>query len=148
MEFQREHAEAWRELVLVSIALGEALDRQSRRDAGMPHSYYAALVALAEEPDRELRMGELAARAGLSRSRLAHAVASMEASGWVEREPAPEDGRGAVARLTDAGHEAVVRIGRRQRDVLRAPALAGLDAREAAELARALAGIRSRLPAD
>ena len=35
----------------------------------------------------------------------AEAGARLEARGWVRREPAPKDGRGTVAVLTDAGWE-------------------------------------------
>ena len=138
-------ATAWRALVETSLLLGDALERQSQRDAGMPHSYYAALVVLSEAPERTLRLSVLAAQARMSRSRLSHAIRSMESSGWVERRGTPGDGRGASARLTDAGAGALRRIGTRQRDELRRPALAGLSDEEAAELTRLLSQVRSRL---
>lgn len=138
-------ARAWRELVLSSLGLVDALERQSQRDAGMPHSYYGALVALYEAPGRELRLGELADRAAMSRSRLSHAVASMERSGWVERGEVAADRRGALARLTPTGVRAVRAIGIRQRETLRHPALSGLDDAEADRLAELLARVRERL---
>jgi DNA-binding MarR family transcriptional regulator len=52
-----------------------------------------------------LRMSQLAERSLSSRSRLSHAVSRLEERGWVRREPAPKDGRGTVAVLTDAGME-------------------------------------------
>jgi DNA-binding MarR family transcriptional regulator/DNA-binding XRE family transcriptional regulator len=55
-----------------------------------------------------MRMSELAEGAHGSRSRLSHLVAGMERRGWVRREPAADDGRGSIARLTDAGHAKVV----------------------------------------
>lgn len=85
----------------------EALDRQLQRDAGMPHAYYMILVALSEAPRRSMRMSELAARAQSSQSRLSHAVARLEERGWVRRERCPEDRRGSIAVLTDAGFAAL-----------------------------------------
>lgn len=48
-------------------------------------------------------MSDLAEAAGSSRSRLSHAVARLEAAGWVRREECPTDRRGQVALLTDEG---------------------------------------------
>jgi DNA-binding MarR family transcriptional regulator len=48
-------------------------------------------------------MSELAERSMSSRSRLSHAVARLEAKGWVRREPCPSDRRGLLAVLTDEG---------------------------------------------
>ncbi len=61
------------------------------------------MVSLSEAPDRTLRMSELAERNRFSRSRLSHAVARMEAEGWIERRECPSDKRGAFAVLTEAG---------------------------------------------
>ncbi|NBE85082.1 MarR family transcriptional regulator [Micromonospora sp. NEAU-HG-1] len=94
----------WRAYLAASRALMDTLDRELQRDAGMPHAYYEILVRLSEAPDRRLRMGDLADATGSSRSRLSHAAARLEASGWIRREDCPTDRRGQVAALTDAGH--------------------------------------------
>lgn len=93
----------WRNFLATSELLYGALDRQLQRDAGITHASYIVLAMLSEAPDRSLRMSDLAVRANSSPSRLSHAVARLEARGWVRREPAPKDGRGTVAVLTDAG---------------------------------------------
>src|SRR3712207_9433422 len=62
---------------------------------------------LSEAPGRSRRMSDLARRANQSQSRLSHTVARLEERGWERREPSPEDGRGNVAVLTDAGWEVV-----------------------------------------
>lgn len=87
--------------------LFDQLDRELQRDAGMPHTYYEILVSLSESPDRAMRMSELAVLTRSSRSRLSHAVARLEALGWVVRQSCATDGRGQVARLTDAGFAAL-----------------------------------------
>jgi DNA-binding MarR family transcriptional regulator len=79
------------------------LDRQLQREAGMPHAYYEILVVLSESPGRTMRMSELADGTRSSRSRLSHAVAKLEASGWVRRRDCLDDRRGQLAELTDKG---------------------------------------------
>jgi DNA-binding MarR family transcriptional regulator len=98
----------WRSFLATSELLYGALDRQLQRDAGITHASYIVLAMLSEAPDRSLRMSDLALRANSSPSRLSHAVARLEARGWVRREPAPKDGRGTVAVLTDAGWDMLV----------------------------------------
>ncbi|NJC13831.1 DNA-binding MarR family transcriptional regulator [Micromonospora profundi] len=93
----------WRAFLTASRALMDTLDRELQHDAGMPHAYYEILVRLSEASGHQLRMSELAELTGSSRSRLSHAVARLEAAGWVRREECPTDRRGQIALLTDAG---------------------------------------------
>jgi len=97
----------WRSFLSATLGLTDALARQLQRDAGMPHAYYEILVALSEAPDRTLRMSELAGVRNSSRSRLSHAVARLEAAGWVRRRDCPTDKRGSFAMLTDEGYAAL-----------------------------------------
>jgi DNA-binding MarR family transcriptional regulator len=95
---------AWRAFLAASRALMDTLDRELQRDAGMPHAYYEVLVRLSEAPEHTLRMSDLAEACGSSRSRLSHAVARLEANGWVRRQGVPSDRRGQLAVLTDEGY--------------------------------------------
>ena len=95
----------WRAYLRAAQHLQAQLDRELERDAGMPFGYFQILVILSEVPNRSLRMSDLAERTWSSRSRLSHAVDRLEDRGWVERVSSPSDGRGALARLTDAGFE-------------------------------------------
>jgi DNA-binding MarR family transcriptional regulator len=97
----------WREFNAATRMLSAHLEGQLQHDSGMPHTYYEVLVALSEAPGRRLRMSELADARQASRSRLSHAVARLEANGWVRREACPTDKRGAWAVLTDAGFAAL-----------------------------------------
>jgi len=97
----------WRAFLRASRALFDTLDRELQRDAGMPHAYYEILVRLSEAPERLLRMSELAEATGSSRSRLSHAVARLEDTGWVRRATCPTDRRGQLASLTAAGAAAL-----------------------------------------
>lgn len=101
---------SWRAFLGMATLLPAALDQQLQREAGMTQSSYIVLAMLSETPGRALRMSELATRANSSPSRLSHTVARLEERGWVRREKVPEDGRGQVAVLTDAGYDVVVQI--------------------------------------
>lgn len=97
----------WRELVLATRLLFEALDRQLQRDAGIPHTYYLILAMLSEAPDQATTMGHLAELTHLSPSRLSHAVARLERHGWVRRTDHPSDRRTTLAHLTGTGAAAL-----------------------------------------
>jgi DNA-binding MarR family transcriptional regulator len=98
-----EEQRAWRAYVFASQHVDAALDRQLQCDAGMPHAYYGILTVLVDAGVDGLRMSDLARALQFSRSRLAHAVSSMERSGWVERHECPTDRRGQIATVTPAG---------------------------------------------
>ena len=96
---------AWRPLVRLLSLLPNALDTQLREEAGISHVYYQVLALLSEAELGALRMSELARITGTSLSRLSHAVASLEARGWVQRRPCPQDKRGQLASLTEDGRQ-------------------------------------------
>ncbi|MGY1914388.1 MarR family winged helix-turn-helix transcriptional regulator [Blastococcus sp. SYSU DS0973] len=98
-----EEQKAWRAWLYSSQLLQDRLDRELTRRTGISHAYYEILVALSEEPERRMRMSELADRCLSSRSRLSHAVSRLEERGWVRRQVCPDDGRGQLAVLTDEG---------------------------------------------
>lgn len=98
---------AWRLYLAATRLVEDALDRQLRQDAGIPHSYYEILARLSARPDRALRMSELAGLTLSSRSRLSHAVGRLEELGWVARTTCDTDRRGQVAVLTDDGFAAL-----------------------------------------
>jgi DNA-binding MarR family transcriptional regulator len=98
----------WRAFLGATRALMDALDRELQHEAGMPHAYYEILVRLSEAPEHQLRMSELADACGSSRSRLSHAVARLEESGWVRRQDCPTDRRGQLAVLTEEGYQVLV----------------------------------------
>src|SRR3712207_1092871 len=98
---------AWRGDMYSWVLLGERPDRELTRETGISHAYDEILVQLSETEGRALRMSELADRCLSSRSRLSHAVSQLEERGWVRRQVCPEDGRGQLAVLTDAGFAAL-----------------------------------------
>lgn len=102
-----EEQDIWRVYMTASTEFTAHVDRQLRRQSGMPMAYYEILVRLSEAPGRCLRMSELADASLSSRSRLSHAVSALEKNGWVNRRPADDDRRGWVCELTDQGFAAL-----------------------------------------
>jgi DNA-binding MarR family transcriptional regulator len=99
--------QAWRAFLNACNRLFPEMDAHLQHVAGIPHAYYEILVRLSEAPGRELRMTQLADASTSSKSRLSHAVARLEARGWVERMACETDRRGQIARLTDTGFAAL-----------------------------------------
>jgi len=85
-----------------------ALECQLERDSDLSFIEYHALARLSEEPDRTLRMSELAMVTNASLSRLSHLVTRLEKWGFVRREPDKIDGRFTNAILTEAGYAKLV----------------------------------------
>ncbi|HEX7443484.1 MAG TPA: MarR family transcriptional regulator [Acidimicrobiales bacterium] len=103
-----DEQKAWRAYLQAMHLLTTQLERELQRDSSLSHPDYQILVNLSEAEGRRLRMSELASRTQSSRSRLTHAVARLEAAGWVTRESCPTDRRGLFAVLTDAGFAKLV----------------------------------------
>lgn len=93
----------WAALATVLEWLPPALDAPLVRDFDLTHFEYGVLFALADAPDRALRMTVLAAYSNSSLSRLSRAVSRIEARGLVKRTRDPKDGRSTLATLTEAG---------------------------------------------
>ena len=100
---------SWRALLLGMTLLMDRLDDELGEAFGLSMAEYEILVRLSESEGRSLRMAQLADALAHSRSRVTHTIARMERSGYVERTPAPDDGRGIVATMTQAGYDLLVR---------------------------------------
>ncbi|WP_223623002.1 MarR family winged helix-turn-helix transcriptional regulator [Microbacterium sp. EST19A] len=85
--------------------LPQVLDRALKAETGLNHAHYAILITLAGSGEGAVTMTELAHIAGLSRSRLSHALDSLEERGWVARSSCSSDKRTLSATLTPAGRE-------------------------------------------
>lgn len=93
----------WRAFLAAVHLLDASLDRQLRRDSGLPHTYYQALAMLSEAPERSLSMTELARLLRSSPSRLSHAAAKLEDDGLIRRFRRPGDRRTTFVELTAEG---------------------------------------------
>ena len=134
---------AWRSLMMASLVLDGALDRQSHRDGGMPHAHYQVLVVLYESPHRQLAMSALAAELRFSLSRLTHAVTNMERSGCLERSRSMKDRRVQNVTLTAAGIRLVKKVSPIQAREVRARAFSRLSDQQVEQLATITAAIVS-----
>nr|WP_314845212.1 MarR family transcriptional regulator [uncultured Microbacterium sp.] len=95
----------WLPTIRLVQLLPQVLDRTLKAETGLNHAHYAILVTLAGRGEQTVTMTELAQIAGLSRSRLSHAIDSLEERGWVTRTSCSSDKRTLTAALTDAGRE-------------------------------------------
>jgi len=103
-----EEMRAWRGLHTMQRLLFDRLERCLGARSGLSLPDYEVLVRLSEQPERRLRMTQLAAATLASKSRLSHQVTRLERAGWVRRQECPSDGRGAYAVLTDEGFATLV----------------------------------------
>ncbi len=99
----------WLPVIRFVQLLPQVLDRTLKEEVGLNHARYAILVTLAGQGEGTVTMTELARIAGLSRSRLSHALDSLEERGWVERTSCSSDKRTLSATLTAEGRESCAR---------------------------------------
>ncbi|MGH3347470.1 MAG: MarR family winged helix-turn-helix transcriptional regulator [Nocardioides sp.] len=104
-EDQQRH---WRALVMGTTLLLDRLDNDLSREHGISLAEYEILVRLSEREGKRMRMAQLADSMAHSRSRVTHTVGRLEKSGLVERIKSPEDGRGVVCAMTEAGWDLLV----------------------------------------
>jgi DNA-binding MarR family transcriptional regulator len=97
--------ESWRDLLERHARTTAALERRLQHEHGLGVSEYEVLERLASPDKDQRRMQELADAVHLSQSALSRVVARLEADGLVERGMCPEDRRGIMACLTEAGRE-------------------------------------------
>jgi DNA-binding MarR family transcriptional regulator len=104
-----DELQTWRALHGVISALPDVLGAQLRREVNLSFLEYYVLACLSEQPDRTLRMSQLAVVASSELSRLSHLMRRLEKRGLVRRAPDPADGRFTLAHLTATGHELAVK---------------------------------------
>jgi DNA-binding MarR family transcriptional regulator len=107
-------------MLRVSVRLRRELDRRLGERHGISIADYDALVALAEQRGRRMRMSDLATEILQPRSSVTRIVDGLEQRGLVRRESSRVDARGADAVLTDAGLALYRRAQRSHHDNVRA----------------------------
>lgn len=100
---------AWRQYLRASRMLEAVLDHDLQVH-GLQLSEYEIISVLSEQPNRRLRMSEIAGLVVQSRSRLTHTASRLEKRGWVRREACAGDRRGVELVLTEAGHAEIARM--------------------------------------
>ena len=102
-------------------------------------------LCLSEQPNRTLRMSQLAIVASSELSRLSHLIHRLETRGLVRRVPDPADGRFTLAVLTAAGHELAIKAAPIHVEHVRRLIFDVLDDTEQRALRGALTKILTRL---
>ena len=100
---------AWARLVRVPQAVLAAVEADLKAAGLPPLSWYDALLELARSRGG-LRHFELEQRMLLAQYNLSRLVDRLEAAGYLERRPCPEDGRGQVLRINRSGRALLKRM--------------------------------------
>jgi DNA-binding MarR family transcriptional regulator len=104
-ELDDDALEAWRAFLTAHAHVTRRITRDLA-DAGLPDlSWYDLLWALYTQPDRRLRVNELAREVVLSPTAMSRFVDRVEAAGHVRREADPHDRRALRVAITDSGIE-------------------------------------------
>lgn len=93
---------AWKSFFEASHLVERRVEQQLREE-GLSHPQYEIMVRLADAPNTELRMTQLAEDVVTSKSGLTYQISKMEKAGLVRRRSCPSDDRGVYAVLTDRG---------------------------------------------
>jgi DNA-binding MarR family transcriptional regulator len=133
---------AWRALIQVTTGVLGVLDNELQAEHGLSLGEYEVLVHLSEEPDKSLRMTDLAGRLHLSPSGITRRIDGMQRAGLVERQQCPSDRRGSNAVLTDEGLRVLREAAPTHVRGVRAHFIDQLSAREIASLASALTSVQ------
>lgn len=136
-------------LILESASgLRRHLDPGMEEDLGLTGHDFEIMIRLFRSPGDSLRMSDLAAQTGLSRSGLTRALDRLVDVGLCTRESCDRDRRGTYAVLTGEGHRrmdgAILQHERQIRELLSG----ALTADEEAELTRLLSVVRDRAHPD
>ncbi|WP_039922354.1 MarR family winged helix-turn-helix transcriptional regulator [Amycolatopsis decaplanina] len=100
---------AWRSYIVATMRLRQRLHRELSERHDVTLADYEVLVCLSLQPDRRMRMTELASMLGSTKSRLSHQMVRLEAEGLIRRTRDPADKRGVVAEMTGSGTELLER---------------------------------------
>src|SRR4051794_17496583 len=105
-----ESLDAWRAFLTAHALVTRRISRDLQ-GAGLPDlSWYDLLWALYRQPNRALRVKELAHEVVLSPTAMSRFVDRVEAAGYVRREPDPADRRALQVTITDSGVELLRRM--------------------------------------
>jgi DNA-binding MarR family transcriptional regulator len=133
-------AETWESLFRAQVAVMRKL-QSGPAFRKLAINEYDVLFTLSRCPSGWLRLNELNDHVLLSQSSLSRLVERLEKRGLVARMPAPDDRRGVLLKLTEAGADVQKDIGREHvRDIagLMGPALTAAEQRELKRLTEKL----------
>lgn len=124
----------WRRWMGLNAELQATINRELQADTGLSTPDYQVLVVLTDSLEGQVRVSDLAALLQWERSRVSHHIARMEKRRLVRRLECPDDGRGSVVRMTEAGQAAVERAAPGHVRVVRRLVFDALTAKEVTQL--------------
>ena len=131
--------QAWVNLVRAEQAVVAAVEAEVKAAGLPPLAWYDVLLELSRPRSEEgVRQNELERRLLFSQYNLSRLIDRLEAAKYVERRPAPEDGRGQVVVATASGRKFQKQMWPVYRDAVARRVASKLTNKEAAELGRLL----------
>lgn len=130
------HADAWIGLLETHRQLTRALDAELTARHDLSLSALELLARLAAAENRSLHLTALAARAGLSLSRVSRIIDALQRRGLVARVACASDARAVHAQLSESGLELVIAAQSTHFASVQAAFFDQLDDEEIATLAR------------
>ncbi len=104
---EKHSLHAWRNFITAHATRIQKIDEMLAAAGCIPLHWYDVLIELAEAPEKQLRLHELADKVVLSRSGLTRLLDRLEKENLLKRQPDPHDRRGLYAVITDAGMAAL-----------------------------------------
>lgn len=98
---------AWSQVAVFASAVDASLGGWLLDAYRIGLTEYSALAHLAQAPDKELRVNDLAQRVGLNQSSVTRLVSRLEAKNLTRRDTCPDDGRGVYAVITEQGEDLI-----------------------------------------
>src|ERR1700754_4570153 len=99
------HGEAWGALTRTHAAVTQRLNEALAQGDYPPLAWYEVLAAIAEAPERKMRMGDLAEALVITRGGLTKLIDRLVKAGLLERTFCDTDRRVSYATLLPAGRE-------------------------------------------
>jgi DNA-binding MarR family transcriptional regulator len=131
--------QAWVNLVRAEQAVVAAVEAEVKAAGLPPLAWYDVLLELSRpRSEAGVRQNELERRLLFSQYNLSRLIDRLEAAKYVERQPAPEDGRGQVVVVTASGRKFQKQMWPVYRDAVARRVASKLTNKEAAELGRLL----------
>ena len=129
---------AWARLLKASTRMVDAAERDLKAAGLPPLAWYDALLELHRAAPAGLRPGDLEKKMLLPQYNVSRLIDRLETAGHVERLPHPEDGRGQVVQITEAGTALIRRMWRVYRATIAANLAGKLGKKDAGKLAELL----------
>jgi len=101
--FNEAEFRVWRGFLRKHRTVTDELNRRLERAHDLTMLHYGVLITLVTDPNRQLRMTDLAERVLTSPSGMTRAVSRLAGEGLVERHQDPDDRRSFIVRLTPLG---------------------------------------------